>query len=40
MYEQKRLKFITNPIPFSFPVFMLWKTDIQGKKKSRTVIDI
>ena len=35
-----RLKYITSPTPFSFPVFVIWKTAANGKKKSRAVVDI
>lgn len=40
MHKQRRLKLITDPILFSFPVFIVWKIDAQGKKKGCTVIDI
>ena len=40
MHCQGRLKFTINPIPFSFPVFVVWKPDSDGKKKGRAVVDI
>lgn len=40
MYYQGQLKFTTNSIPFSFPVFVIWKPDSNGKMKGRTVVDI
>lgn len=35
-----RLKYITCHIPFSFPVFVSWKTVANGEKKGRAVGDI
>ena len=40
MHRLGRLKFIYEHIPFSFPVFVVWKTDAEGKKKGRAVVDI
>ena len=40
MHKQKRLKFTTNPTFFSFPVFVVWKSDSNGKKKSCVSVDI
>lgn len=40
MHHQGRLKFITNPTPFNFPVFVVWKPDGDRKKKGRAVVDI
>lgn len=40
IHLQRCLKFTTNPIFFSFLVFMIWKTDTQGKKKGRAMIDV
>lgn len=40
MYRQGRLKYTTDPTPFSFPVFVVYKTDSRGKRKSRAVVDI
>ena len=35
-----RLKYTTSPTPFSFPVFVIWKTAANGEKKGRAVVDI
>ena len=40
MQRQGHLEFNTNPTPFSFPVFIVWKSDSDGKRKSRVVMDI
>lgn len=40
MYKQGRLKYITDPTPFSFPVFVIYKIDSHGKRKGRAVVDI
>ena len=40
MYTQGRLKYTTDPTPFSFPVFVIYKTDSQGKRKSHAVVNI
>lgn len=40
MHKQRWLKFTTDPTPFSFPVFIVWKVDAQGNKKDRAIIDI
>ena len=40
MHRQGRLKFTADPTPFSFPVFVVWKPDGNGKKKGRAVVDI
>ena len=40
MYKQGRLQYTTDPTPFSFPVFVVYKTDHQGRRKGRAVIDI
>ena len=34
------MKFTSDPTPFSFPVFVVWKSNSEGKKKSCTVVDI
>lgn len=39
-YRLGRLKFITKYILFNFPIFVVWKTDIEGKRKGRAVVDI
>ena len=40
LYQQGRIKFTSDPTPFSFPVFVVWKSDSEGKKKGRAVVDI
>ena len=40
MHKQGRLKYITDPTLFSFPVFVLYKTDSHGKRKDCIVVDI
>ena len=35
-----RLKFTSGHTPFSFPVFVVWKLDAEGKKNGRAVVDI
>lgn len=40
MYRFGRLKFTSEHILFSFPVFVVWKLDAEGKRKSRAVVDI
>lgn len=40
MHKQGRLTCITDLTPFSFPVFVIYKTDSQGKIKSRAVVHI
>lgn len=40
MHAQERLRFTTEPTPFSFSVFVVWKMDFQGRKKGRAVVDI
>ena len=40
MYCLSRLKFKSEHIPFSFPVFVVWKLDAEGKRKGRAVVDI
>ncbi len=40
MHKQGRLEYTTDPTPFSFPVFVIYKTDSHSKRKGRTVIDI
>lgn len=40
MYCLGRLKFTTAHTPFSFLVFIVWKTDAEDKKKDRAVVDI
>ena len=40
MYKQGRLQYTTDPTPFSFPVFIVFKTDHQGRRKGQAVVDI
>ena len=35
-----RLKFTFEHTLFSFPVFVVWKLDAEGKRKGRAVVDI
>ncbi len=34
------MKFTSNLTPFSFPVFVIYKSDAEGKRKRRAVVDI
>lgn len=34
------LKYITSHIFFSFPIFVIWKTAVNGEKKGQVVVDI
>ncbi len=40
MHKQGRLQYTTEPTPFNFPVFVIYKTDHQGRRKGRVVVDI
>ena len=40
LQAQDRLEFTTQAIPFSFPVFVVWKTLQDGSRKGRAVVDI
>lgn len=40
MHKQSRLEYITDPTPFSFLVFVIYKTNLHSKKKGRIVIDV
>ena len=40
MHMQGHLKYTTDPTLFSFPVFVVFKPDSQGKRKGRAVVDI
>lgn len=40
MHKQSRLQYTTNLIPFSFPMFVIYRTDERGKTKSHAVVDI
>lgn len=34
------LNYIASYTPFSFPVFVIWKTTVNGEKKGRAVVNI
>lgn len=40
MYYFGRLKFMSEHTSFRFPIFVVWKTDAKGKRKSRAVVNI
>lgn len=40
MHKQSRLQYTTEPTSFNFLVFIVYKTNVQGKNKGRTVVDI
>ena len=40
LHKQGRLEFTSQPTPFAYPVFVVWKTLPDGKKKGRPVIDL
>ena len=40
LHSQKRLGWTSGSTPFSFPVFVMWKTLPDGSRKGRPVIDI
>ncbi len=40
MHKQGRLRYTTDPTSFSFPVFVVFKTDHQGRRNGRAVVDI
>lgn len=40
MHHLGRLKYITSHTPFSFPVFVVYKTNAKGERKGRAVVDI
>ena len=40
MHTLGRLEWTKGPTPFSFPVFVVWKTNNEGIKKGRPVVDI
>lgn len=40
MHRLSRLEFTTEHTPFSFPMFVVWKADAEGKRKGRVVVDI
>lgn len=35
-----RLKYIISHTPFSFPIFVVYKTNVKEEKKRRAVVDI
>lgn len=40
IYRLGCLKFTSKYTSFGYPVFVIWKTDAKGKKKSKVVVDI
>lgn len=40
MHRLGRLEFTTEHTLFSFPVFVVWKANAEGKRKGRVVVDI
>lgn len=40
LHNQGHLEWTKALMPFSFPVFVIWKTDQDSKPKSRSVVDI
>ena len=40
LHDQQRVKWIRGYTPFSFPVFVVWKTTSEGARKGRMVVDI
>lgn len=40
MHEQGKMEWSTQPTPFGFPVFVVWKALPDGTRKGRVVIDI
>lgn len=40
MQHLGRLKYTTSHSPFSFPVFVVYKTKAKGERKGRAVVDI
>ena len=40
MHKQDRLQYTSDPTPFSFPVFVVFKSDHQGRRKAQAVVDI
>ena len=40
LHKQGRLSWTAESTPFSFPVFVVWKTMPDGKRKGRAVVDI
>ena len=40
LYDKERVEWTTQATPFSYPVFVVWKTLANGDKKGRAVVDI
>ena len=40
IYKQGRLEYTTDPTLFSFPVFVIYKTNSYAKRKSSAIVDI
>ena len=40
LHDQGRLEYTKQPTPFSYPVFVVWKTLPNGDRKGRAVVDI
>lgn len=40
MHKQGRLEYTIDPNSFTFPVFVICKTDSHSKRKGRAVVDI
>lgn len=40
IHKQSRLQYTTKPTSFSFSVFIIYKTDHQGKRKGRAVVNM
>ena len=40
LHQQGHMKFTSDLTPFSFPVFVVWESDSEGKKKGRAAVDI
>ena len=40
LYRQGKLEYITQPTPFSYLYFVIWKTLPNGERKGRAVVDI
>lgn len=40
IYKQACLHYITDPTFFSFPVFVIYKTDQYGRRKNHVIVDI
>lgn len=40
LHEQSRISWITQPMPFGFPMFMAWHVLPDGERKGQPVVDI